>query len=546
MADIDLQLKAVESLIRIRKSIENVQLYPPVDSIITDFFEMLYFHLMETIRQNDPSAFAQLEEKALSLESDSYQEGDETIHISSLLDILPAIGVRNISFDKNLEKEELHVFINLFAKKLKPVPAEEDLRELSAEKQAAEIEPEKKEYVTLEKEQEIISEPAISEKPVADPVAEIEPEKKEYITLAEEQEIVPDAYIDGNQITHSISELEKVFARINALDGAISSIPSDEKMEEIRQFSLQASQWVEKEEDCTLEYKELCRRLEAVVQGFIDSGFFAEATPIIIAFSKINDGTLKKDEKIRDISIKILRNLASDNNFNTLFKEINTNEKNKKNEACQVFAGFGSIVINKLLDGLKKASDSKARISIIHIIEEMGSVAIPAIKASIDMNAPWYYLRNMAYVLGRIGNEKSIEILKPLLMHKEKRVRKEAFKSVCQSGGSMRGPLLVSVLSHVDKELRINVIEALGKIKYAEAVTDLQYMLKTKYSTMAKNDQISLQEEICNALGAIGSPDAVKILTEIVEAKSILGIGAHPKEVKYAAERALAYIKRRT
>ena len=339
--------------------------------------------------------------------------------------------------------------------------------------------------------------------------------------------------------------MEKVFARINALDGAISSAPSDEKMEEIRKFSLQAAQWVEKEEDCTLEYKELCRRLEAVLQEFIENGFFAEATPIINVFSKINDGTLKKDDKIRDISIKILRNLASDNNFNLLFKEINTNDNNKKNDACQVFAGFGSIVINKLLDGLKKASDSKARVSILHIIEEMGPVAIPAIKASIDINAPWYYLRNMAYVLGRIGNEKSIEILKPLLQHKEKRVRKEAFKSVCQTGASMRGPLFLSVLPHVDKELRSDIIEMLGKIKYAEAVNDLQFMLKSKHSTMAKSDQISLQEEICKALGAIGSPTAIRILSEIVEAKSILGMGSYPKEVKNAAESALAYIRRK-
>jgi len=365
------------------------------------------------------------------------------------------------------------------------------------------------------------------------------------VKIEKDEEIVSSPDIAEGPISDSIAELEKVFTRINAMDGAIGAMPSEEKMAMINKLSIQAAEWVEREENCTLEYKELCRRLEALLQEFISNGFFAEATPIINAFSKINTGTLKKDDGVRDISIRILRNLASDNNFNILFKEINTGEKNKKNEACQVFAGFGSIVINKLLDGLKKASDSKARISIIHIIEEIGPVAIPAIKASIDMNAPWYYLRNMAYVLGRIGNEKSIDILKPLLLHKEKRVSKEAFKSVYQTGGNMRGSLLLSVLPHVDKELRINIIEMLGKIKCAEAVTDLQFMLKSKAGTMAKNDQISLQEEICNALGAIGSTEAIKILSEIAESKSILGMGAYSKEVKYAAERALAYIKKR-
>jgi hypothetical protein len=70
-------------------------------------------------------------------------------------------------------------------------------------------------------------------------------------------------------------------------------------------------------------------------------------------------------------------------------------------------------------------------------------------------------------------------------------------------------------------------------------------MLKSKYNTLAKNEQILLQEEICNALGAIGSSESVKILSEVAESKSILGMGTFPKEVKNAAERALLYIKRK-
>jgi HEAT repeat protein len=96
----------------------------------------------------------------------------------------------------------------------------------------------------------------------------------------------------------------------------------------------------------------------------------------------------------------------------------------------------------------------------------------------------------------------------------------------------------------VDQELRVDIIEALGKVKCKEAVTDLHNILKSN-STMAKNDHISVPGKICNALGAIGSPEAIKVLTTIAESKSILGIGSYSKEVKYAAERTLAYIKRK-
>ena len=69
-------------------------------------------------------------------------------------------------------------------------------------------------------------------------------------------------------------------------------------------------------------------------------------------------------------------------------------------------------------------------------------------------------------------------------------------------------------------------------------------MLKNK-PLIANDEQISLQEQICNALGAIGSPEAINTLSEIAESKSILGIGSYTKEVKAAAERALANIKRK-
>lgn len=508
MADMNLQLKAIDALVGIYAAIKNAQ---PDNPAITNFIETLYLHLLETLRRDAPLIFAELEKKELSRENISNQRGDSTIPVSSLLDILLALDIKNISFDKDLEKEELHILINLLAKKPETLQAENTLSQPAKEDGTEHVEPDNKGYITLEKEQEVVSEPDIAK----------------------------------DNISESVAGLEKVFNRMNALEGALEAIPSEEKMEMIRKSSMQVVQWVEKEETCTPEYKELCERLEILLQEFISYGFFAEATSIINVFSKINDGTLKKNDKVQDVSLKILRSLASDNNFNILFKEINDNARNKQNEACQIFASFGNVVIDKLLDGLRKATDSKARISIIHIIEEMGPAAIPAIKASIDMNAQWYYLRNMAYVLGRIGNEKNIDILKPLLLHQEKRVRREAFKSIVQTGGKMRGSFFLSVLPHVDKELRISIVEMLGKIKCTEAVTDLQFMLKSKHDMMAKNDQISLQEEICNALGAIGSPQAIKTLAEVAESKSILGIGSYPKEVKYAAERALAYTKRK-
>jgi HEAT repeat protein len=508
MSDTDLQLKAIDALVHMHTAIKNRQLYTPVNPTITNSIEMLYLHLVDILRQDAPLAFAELEKKALLHEKLLNQQEHETINVSSLLDILLGFGVKNISFDKDLEKEELHIFINLLAKKPKTVHDENGLPKLMLENETAHIQPDNKVYVPMEKDQEIVSDLDIAE----------------------------------DRISESIAEMQKVFTRLKSMDGAIESFPSEEKRDLIKRLSVRAAEWIEMETTVTPAYKKICHSLQTLLQDFISHGFFAEANPIIDVFSKINTGALKKDDEVREVSLEVLRNLASENNIYILFREMNSNEKNKTTEACQILAGFGDIVINKLLNIVRDSSDSKERIRIIHIIEDMGHAAIPAIKASIAINAPWYYLRNMAYILGRIGNETSADALRALLLHKDKRIRKEALKSLGQTGGNKRGPLLLSFLPQAEDELRVNVIEMLGKIRCTEAVPNLLDMLKNK-SLIAKDEQIFLQEKICSALGAIGSPEAIKTLSEIAESKSFLGIRSYPEEVKHAAKRALEDIK---
>ena len=507
MANTDLQLKAIDSLVQIHAAIKKAQHHQPVNSTITNSIEMLYLHLVEILREDAPLAFTQLEKKALLREKLVNQRADDTIKISDLPDILLGLGIKNISVDKDSENEELHLCINLLAKNPKTVHGEAGLPKLVLENETAQIVPDN--YVNMEKDQIIISDLDMAER----------------------------------HISESIAEMQKVFTRMNAMDGAIESRPSEEKKDMIKKLSRQVVQWLEMSPAATPAYKIICHSLQTLLQGFITYRFFADASSIINIFGKINSGELEKNDEVRRASLEVLRNLASENNINILFKELNSNEKNKT-EVFQILAGFGEIIMNKLLNSLRYTSDSKERISIIHIIEEVGQRAIPAIRQKIAVDAPWYFLRNMAYILGRIIKETDVEIPRPLLLHKDKRVCGEAFKSVEYAGGNERGPLLLSVLPQVDQELRVSIIELLGKIRYAEAVTILLDMLKNK-SLIAKDEQTSMHEKICTALGTIGSPEAIKTLSEIAESKSFLGIRSYPEEVKHAAKKALANIKRK-
>jgi HEAT repeat protein len=323
----------------------------------------------------------------------------------------------------------------------------------------------------------------------------------------------------------------------------IESFSPDRQSELIERLSGQLIDWIKLETVVTLDYRKICRSLQKLLQDFIRQGRFTESIPIMDVFNDIHARILEKNDEIRDVSSEIIQNLASEEYLSILFKEHHNNERNKRDEAGQILVRFGDVILDHLLDIVQEVSDSKERINVLHLIIDMGQKAIPAIRDQINnKKAAWYYLRNLAFLLGHIGNETNAYLLQPLLLHKNERVRSEALKSIFQIGGKKRGSLLLSVLPDADDQFKINIIEALGNAKCAEAVPNLLGLLK-KRSLIASQSQNDLQEKICIALGLIGSPEAIPALSEIAESKSFLRIRTYPEKVKNAAGRALKSIK---
>lgn len=522
----EMQLKAMDVLVHVHTAIKNVHSYASDSPVITNSIERIYFYLMDILRDVSPLVFTESGNQALLCGELLKQKDQESIHVANLLNIMQEFSLQSISFARGLSKEELNVFIRLIARDPEQLRAEGGLAKLMEKNNIFHIQTEKKELILSIEQVEKTAQPDIShhELPALNAIQQTE--------------------TADDPVLQSIAEMTKALTRLGDMDGSIESFISEEQREVIKKLSEQVIEWLETETVVTPEYKTIIDRLQKLVQDFIYRGLFAEANSFISIFSRINTGELPKDDSVRETSLSVLRNLASENNINLLFREINVSEKNKTTDAFHILAGFGDdLIIKKLLDTVRNAKDSKERIRTIHIIQEMGRKTIPAIKESMTSDAPWYYLRNMAYILGRIGRETDTEVLRPLLLYKDKRVRMEAFKSISQIGGDKRGPLFLSVLTTADPELKINIIEMLGKIKSTEAVPNLLEMLKNKAAT-DKSEQLILQEKICDALGAIGSPDAIPALTDITESKSFLGISSYPTEIKYAAKRALASIKR--
>jgi HEAT repeat protein len=527
MADEDLQNKAIDALVLLNTAIKNMQLYPPASPTIASSLDRFYKSVLEILKMETPLIFAESEKRILVREKQLNQKEQETTHVTSILDILLNLGVKEIIFNKGLKKEEAGVFIKLLAQKPETIFKDGGLAALIAKNKIVNIYIDKKVFVAMDKNMETVS-----------------GKHQEQSTSGSDKFANNDMI---NRVTDYLlnDNSDKRDQASTELTAIIESLPPEDQRNLIKTFSSKLIDWIRLETLFTPAYKKICSGLQKLAQNFILEEQFADAIPIMNVFSEIYTEKLKKDDQIREVSTEALKELASEGNVQILFRELNTNDNKQRTEAGEILAQYDDIILNKLMDMVKDVKDSDERVRIIHLIRKMGHKSIPAIKERIsNINAPWYYLRNLAYILGHVGNESSAYILHPLLLHKNEKVRMEALKSIYNTGGNQRGQLLLSVLPQADDELRLNIVEMLGKLKCTNAVVNLVDILKNK-SLTSKDEHLTLQLKVCDALGAIGSTDAIPFLLEIAESKSFLGIGSYPTEVKYAAKRALATIKRK-
>lgn len=329
-----------------------------------------------------------------------------------------------------------------------------------------------------------------------------------------------------------------------ALAEIFEGLSRDRQNKLIEKLSDQLIDWIKEEPLATIAYKKICNNLKNLVQNYIREGRFTDAIPFLDVFSNISAGILEKDDKANEISLEIIRALASEENFNSLFKSFNTNNAKKQVKAGEVLVRLGDPAMNRVLDILQNKADSDERVLIMNLFIGIGKRAIPVVRDRISKVAPWYYLRNLAYILGRIGNESSAGALQPLLLHENKQLRLEALKSIYKTGGKERGPLLLSVLPQADDQFKANIIETLGNAKCAEAVPEFLNMLK-KRTTSDPSLRADLEEKICIALGSIGSPEALPTLSKIAKSNFFLPIRRYSKKVKIAAGIAAVSIQKK-
>jgi HEAT repeat protein len=193
--------------------------------------------------------------------------------------------------------------------------------------------------------------------------------------------------------------------------------------------------------------------------------------------------------------------------------------------------------IKPLIKLLGELKNSKARRVFCDALAEIGKNAIDMFTPFID-DRRWYLVRNIIYILGRIGKEQSFPYIQKVFNHEENRVRREAIQALGLIGGPKAIGLLVKALT--DNDVRIRCMAAINLGKGGKKAGPIPLLEVVQSKDFYKREPAEIKA-FFNAIGMMGSNEAVPVLQQLLERKSWFGRGK-TDEIRMGAANALAAI----
>lgn len=168
-----------------------------------------------------------------------------------------------------------------------------------------------------------------------------------------------------------------------------------------------------------------------------------------------------------------------------------------------------------LSDLLGKINQMKVRRVICDALAQIGKDYIDVLASRLD-DRRWYVVRNIVYVLGKIGGGRVIDKFRRLIHHGEVKVRKEVIRALEGINHPKANGLLIEFIQDEDLSIRASVVRLLAKANYKEA---LEPLLRVIQQRDFEERDLYEKKEFMEALAHIGKEEVVPILGKIMKRK---------------------------
>lgn len=415
-------------------------------------------------------------------------------------------GIRDIIFHEGIEKDEVVRFLELIGGEYDPSNPDDDMVTLLWEKNFSHIT-----YTVAEdisRAGELIPPIAMNaqlDMLINNETSDIDMLKKKDISVL--NELLGPKLLDkplSSVFKLTEDEIEKIRGEIK----------DEEDLDPITELIEILSDILLMEKDFE-SFNEILGTLDSMLETLVVRGTFEHAARILILLRDLhNNDTLPEEFKAR---LKSSTDKAGDSDMIRNI-ELSLNKFGlEENE--HLFLYLSSLDKNALIplsDLLGRMENMKIRRILCEVLVALGRENVGLLSKRLD-DERWYVVRNMVYILGKIGDPKVIDDFKKLINHQELKVRKELLHALEGMKVDRAKGLLVLLLDDRDSSMRILAVRALVNAKYKSAAPMLLNIVSRKEF---EERDLYEKKEMFESLGRIASDEILPELRRLIKRRS--------------------------
>jgi HEAT repeat protein len=270
----------------------------------------------------------------------------------------------------------------------------------------------------------------------------------------------------------------------------------------------------------TEPYQDAANVLNRILDAYLTRGDFKKASELLKRIYM-----LLKTDGLPDWQIEIIRKLivgaGEEQRIDQIGRILDKEDRIRLEDVSDYLQLLHRNSIKALIKLLGELKKSKTRRVIYDALSEIGKNAIEMFYPYMD-DMRWYLVRNITHILGRIGKEEAFPYVEKAFRHEEFRVRREAVQALGLIGGTEAAELLVKALTDEDARIRAMAAISLGKVGEKAGLNPLLEVVQSKEFPKKEPAEI---KAFFDAIGMIGSNEAIPVLQQLFERKSWFGRG---------------------
>ncbi|HEY6837359.1 MAG TPA: HEAT repeat domain-containing protein, partial [Geobacteraceae bacterium] len=277
--------------------------------------------------------------------------------------------------------------------------------------------------------------------------------------------------------------------------------------------------------------EEVINILTAILRGAKDARTFGDFVVIMV---KLTGNVILAGEMVHALKmIRFLHELAAsesvppeqrrmistamskilnERTVKVLQKTIDTTDALSFEDLRELLRVFGAASLGPMCELLGLVEKMKMRRIILEVLVEIGKENPDAFTPYLS-DQRWYLVRNMVFVLTRLGRPVPLDSVVRLIGHREPRVRREVLTFLDHYPDPKAKTYLLKFLRDDSSAVRIRALQALGRSKLPMALKQIAAITEAE-----DFDELSLAEKkaVYEALGELGGEQSVPMLRNLL------------------------------